>query len=288
MYRNNAFHNFEHASHVTLSVTKLLSRIIAPDLVDANDGANLHDHTYGITSCAVTQFACVFSALIHDVDHPGIPNSQLIKENHSLAEYYQGRSIAEQNSVDLAWNLLMDEKFGSLRNAIYRNETEKKLFRALVVNSVIATDLMDTGLKRFRDDRWVKAFSPITSEAAKETEKEMVDRKATIVIEYLIQASDVCHTMQHWHIYLKWNTRLFEEMYLAYVSGRSLQNPADFWYDGEIKFFDSYIIPTAKKLKDCGVFGVSSDELLSYAIKNRQEWEERGHEMVAEMLKNVQ
>merc|ERR1711988_986588 len=30
LYRNNPFHNFEHASHVTMSVIKLLSRIVAP------------------------------------------------------------------------------------------------------------------------------------------------------------------------------------------------------------------------------------------------------------------
>jgi negative regulator of replication initiation len=71
LYNSNPFHNFEHASHVTMSVTKLLSRIIAPADVqyDENHGATgkaLHDHTYGITSDPLTQFACVFSALIHD------------------------------------------------------------------------------------------------------------------------------------------------------------------------------------------------------------------------------
>jgi hypothetical protein len=30
LYRDNPFHNFEHASHVTMSVVKLLSRIVAP------------------------------------------------------------------------------------------------------------------------------------------------------------------------------------------------------------------------------------------------------------------
>jgi hypothetical protein len=53
------------------------------------------------------------------------------------------------------------------------------------------------------------------------------------------------------------------------------------------RFFDFYIIPLAKKLKDCGVFGVSSDEYLNYAMKNRQEWEERGEEVVAEMMEKV-
>ena len=30
MYKENPFHNFEHASHVAMSVIKLLSRIVAP------------------------------------------------------------------------------------------------------------------------------------------------------------------------------------------------------------------------------------------------------------------
>ena len=43
------------------------------------------------------------------------------------------------------------------------------------------------------------------------------------------------------------------------------------------------VIPLAKKLKECGVFGVASDEYLSYAIANRQEWEARGEDIVKEM-----
>jgi hypothetical protein len=53
-------------------------------------------------------------------------------------------------------------------------------------------------------------------------------------------------------------------------------------------FFDFYIIPLAKKLKDCGVFGVSSDEYLNYALKNRQEWEDRGLEVVAGLVEGTQ
>ena len=46
-------------------------------------------------------------------------------------------------------------------------------------------------------------------------------------------------------------------------------------------------IPLAKKLKECGVFGVASDEYLNYAQKNRQEWEIRGAEIVASMVEKV-
>ena len=53
---------------------------------------------------------------------------------------------------------------------------------------------------------------------------------------------------------------------------------------GEIGFFDFYIIPLAKKLKECGVFGISSDEYLNYAMSNRLEWEEKGESVVAELV----
>ena len=106
MYRENPFHCFDHASHVTLSVSKLLTRIVAPTDVDfsiqvASKSQMLHDHTYGITSDPLTQFSCVLSALIHDVDHTGVPNTQLVNENKTLAAYYKGRSVAEQNSVGM-------------------------------------------------------------------------------------------------------------------------------------------------------------------------------------------
>lgn len=289
MYKDNPFHCFEHASHVTASVVKLMSRIVAPSCIKTGGGdtaVTLHDHTYGITSDPLTQFACVFSALIHDIDHSGVPNAQLIQENPTLALCYKNKSVAEQNSVDLAWELLMDDSYAALRNAIYQGADEKQRFRQLVVNSVMATDIMDKDLKKIRNNRWEKAFSE-GAVAPNETEKDRVDRKATIVIEHLIQASDVVHTMQHWQIYRKWNQRLFEEMYAAFLAGRSDKDPSEFWYHGEIGFFDFYIIPLAKKLKDCGVFGVSSDEYLTYAQANRKEWEECGQEVVAEMVQQA-
>jgi hypothetical protein len=137
MYHDNPFHNFEHASHVAMSVTKLLSRIVAPRFSGANirnstkiwesfvlmvasleamnwkqlkvkidpsqtmrgpriqqlfqDQAQLHDHTYGITSDPLTQFAVVLSALVHDVDHGGVPNFLLVKENEALASFITTR-----------------------------------------------------------------------------------------------------------------------------------------------------------------------------------------------------
>jgi 3'5'-cyclic nucleotide phosphodiesterase len=229
-------------------------------------------------------------ALRLQVDHAGVPNSQLVKEQAPAARKYEGKSVAEQNSVDVAWNLLLQPSFANFRHALCSTVTDMQRFRQLVVNIVMATDLMDPDLKILRHVRWKKAFAPAdigTSESSFASLSTLgvdnVHHKATVVLETLIQASDVSHTMQHWHVYRKWNQRLFYEMMTAYRQGRAEINPADVWYQGELSFFDFYIIPLAKKLEACGSFGVSSDEYLCFALKNRAEWEVRGLEIVAEM-----
>lgn len=284
IYNDNPFHNFDHANHVVMSVNKLLSRIVAPDLDDATE-KNLHDHTYGITSDPLTWFSVVFAALIHDVDHSGVPNAQLVKEGTPLAILYNSKSVAEQNSIEMSWDLLMEPAYANLRRTIYATTEEFARFRQLVVNTVMATDIVDKDMKQLRNDRWEAAFE---TEHVSSLGQNCTVMKATIVIEHLIQASDVVHTMQHWHVYRRWNEKFFAECMKAYAEGRAENNPAETWYEGEKGFFDFYIIPLAKKLKECGVFGVSSDEYLMYAMQNRKEWEERGKDIVQEMLEKVQ
>eukprot|EP00548_Thalassiothrix_antarctica_P008225 CAMPEP_0194153784 /NCGR_PEP_ID=MMETSP0152-20130528/57832_1 /TAXON_ID=1049557 /ORGANISM="Thalassiothrix antarctica, Strain L6-D1" /LENGTH=744 /DNA_ID=CAMNT_0038859347 /DNA_START=223 /DNA_END=2457 /DNA_ORIENTATION=+ len=309
-YHNVPFHNLEHVSHVTLSANKLMMRIISPGEADF-DGSpddpperpkrrgsgssiqlnfetvekNLHLSTFGISSDPLCQLAIVFSALIHDVDHTGLPNVQLVKEQSALATKYKNKSVAEQNSVDISWSILMEEQFQELRDCIFGSDVELRRFRQLVVNSVMATDIVDKKLKQLRENRWAKAFDASKSDSFSADD---VNRKATIVIEYIIQASDVAHTMQHWHIYCKWNEKLFCEMYTAYLSGHAAVDPLKGWYEGEIWFFDNYIIPLARKLRECGVFGVAGDEYLSYAEENRKEWQRKGKGIVAEMLASYQ
>ena len=76
---------------------------------------------------------------MHDLDHPGVVNGQLCKEHHEWAILYDNQSVAEQHSLDLAFRLLEKDEFKNLRRAIYKTIEEKKRFRRLVVNMVMAT-----------------------------------------------------------------------------------------------------------------------------------------------------
>jgi len=106
-FRSLAFHNLEHMNQVMLCVIKLLGRIVTPDKDGVGD-KTLHDHTYGFSVDPLTRFAVVFSALIQHFDHPGVINMQLVKEGSRLTTPYKNKSITEQNSVDISWDLLME------------------------------------------------------------------------------------------------------------------------------------------------------------------------------------
>jgi 3'5'-cyclic nucleotide phosphodiesterase len=91
-------------------VNKLLHRIVAVDYhnnVSSDDGdfaveettEMIHEYTHGICSDPMAIFAIVFSALIHDVDHQGISNVQLSKEEPLMGANYRNTSVAEQNSL---------------------------------------------------------------------------------------------------------------------------------------------------------------------------------------------
>jgi hypothetical protein len=117
-----------------MSVTKLMSRIANPIEAGVSSPSELHNNTFGITSDPLTHFACILAALIHDMDHLGVPNSTLVKEDHPLSAKYNGKSVAEQNSVDLARAMLMSSEYKELQAFIYDSKEDYDRFRSIIVN----------------------------------------------------------------------------------------------------------------------------------------------------------
>mmetsp|Transcript_27056 Transcript_27056/g.65651 ORF Transcript_27056/g.65651 Transcript_27056/m.65651 type:complete len:965 (+) Transcript_27056:272-3166(+) len=271
MYTDNAFHNFEHASEVLKSSNAILSFIsMSEELDDLDEGPGS-----GVITDPWTHFALVFSALIHDVDHSGVPNAQLSKEKSIIADSYKYKSVAEQNAIEIAWNLLMEPCYKDLREVLFTTVEEVSRFRRLVVIFVMATDIADQELAKFRKQRAQEAMS------CQESSTVAASGKATFIMETIMQAADVSHTMQPFHVYKTWNWKLYREMYTAFENGRAEKDPTDTWFEADIQFFDFYVIPLAKQLVTCGVMDESKVEnLLNNAIENRQEWEKHGERIV--------
>jgi 3'5'-cyclic nucleotide phosphodiesterase len=127
-----------------------------------------------------------------------VPNAQLIKDKDEIAVKFNNKSVAEQNSVHLGWEMLMDPRFERLRKSIYTTNVERKRFRQLVINAVLATDIADREVNENRKIKWEKAFrsTPPVDPSPLQIQEDM-NRKGTAVIEQIIQVSDVAHTMQH-------------------------------------------------------------------------------------------
>lgn len=128
-----------------MSVNKLLTRIVNPDCAETtfsskSDEVNfVHQRTLGLSSDPLTIFSCVLAALSHDVGHRGLTNFDLAKEDPLLDEKFHGKSIAEQNSIDVTWSILLQPNYAKLRRCIFGTSAELKRFRSLLVNSLIAT-----------------------------------------------------------------------------------------------------------------------------------------------------
>jgi hypothetical protein len=183
---------------------KLISRIVSPlEMLSKQHGSErrlnaskVYDRTFGLTSDPLTLLACAFSALIQSVDHPGVSNSVLVEENGCLAKKFNNKSITEQNSIDVAWNLFMADTYIDLRAAMFASPTEQDHFRQIVNHCVLATDMLDPNLKDIRHRQWKCAFGSNVP-TCRSMGREMDNRKAAIVIGLLMQTSNVAHTMQH-------------------------------------------------------------------------------------------
>lgn len=307
-YHDNQYHCLQHASKVTTALTKLLSRIVATSLdeldaelgeeygeeddsledvqVTDNMAAMLHHHTFGIASDPLTQFGLVFAALIHAVDHQGFTNKDELEAHPGLSVPYRNRSMVEQRSINKAWKKLMEPEFKELRRCIYKDEVELKRFRQVVVNAVLATDIDDTELQTLRMTRWEKTFSSGVRMTGRDTLTD-VNRKATIVIEQLMQAAHIIHTMQPWIVYEKWSRRHYLEMHVAFKGEDSAIDPSTSWLKSELEFFDNYAIPLSVQLKDCDAFVVNQDEFLNYVLKNRQQLSSQGEDMLKSMIEDA-
>ena len=233
----------------------------------------------------LAQFSIIFASLLHDVDHTGVSNAQLVKEQKRIAVVYNNKSVHEQNAFDLSWSVLMASDYKDLQAAIYGNAAEFERFRKLLVNAVMATDIFDAELIADRNDRWLQAFSEEHRDPTM-SDRRLENLRATSIMEHIMAASDIAHCMQHFHSFKRWNERLYFEEYASYEAGRLKEDPSKNWYMSELKFFDDFVIPLAKKLRDCERFGNAGEDALTSAQANRKEWVVKGVAIIDEFKKN--
>ncbi|GAX25071.1 hypothetical protein FisN_10Lh267 [Fistulifera solaris] len=151
-YKDVPYHNREHGFHVLLSVNKMI------DMMVSQQTGQKSPVTFGLRHDPVALLALLYAALIHDVEHQGIPNRQLAQEDDRLAVLYNDQSIAENWSIYVAFSELLQDEFQLVRTVIFPEKDEYFRFRKIVVNLVLTTDIASPERSQLVKSKWKEAF----------------------------------------------------------------------------------------------------------------------------------
>lgn len=157
-YVDTPYHCKEHAFHVVLSVNKLT------DLMLQQKPTKNSSATFGLRRDTIAQLALLFAALVHDVEHKGVPNRQLVLEHDPLAVLYNDHSVAEQRSLYVAFSVLLKPEFTLLRQTVFAiphgaiDSNDYRRFRQIVINLVLNTDIASPERSQLSKSKWKEAF----------------------------------------------------------------------------------------------------------------------------------
>lgn len=120
-YLKVPYHSSNHAADVTQSVHALL---LSPALDSVFSDLEI--------------LAALFSAAVHDVDHPGLTNQYLVNSSSELALMYNDESVLENHSLAVGFKLLQDENCNIFVNL---SKKQRQTVRKMAIDMVLATDM---------------------------------------------------------------------------------------------------------------------------------------------------
>jgi hypothetical protein len=69
-----------------------------------------------------------------------------------------------------------------------------------------------------------------------------------------------------------WSNRLFLELKRAHMQGRG-PDPKGGWFENQIAFLESYLLPLARRLEDMGIYGPVVGPVFARLVEtNRDRW----------------
>jgi atrial natriuretic peptide receptor A len=252
-YGNPHFHCLSHALHVTSSMNKVLSESLKE-------------------TSALENFSLIFAAFLHDAGHTGMNNKMLQDEAHILSQKYSPDiPIAERFSIEIACEVLLQEQYSALCDAIMPDDISRLKFSKALFQSILVTDIANpshvkqciqryqaacngecctpdlcplaphlSGIMAqfFKGSEDIKRAYPDEFRITTEGLQECVRR------EHFMLISDVSHLFQCWENFVKWNFRLYKEIHNNFSKGLC-SDPSEGWFEGQIGFLEKYAIPLA-------------------------------------------
>jgi cAMP-specific phosphodiesterase 4 len=149
----------------------------------------------------------VFSASIHDVDHPGVTNQFLINTGSELALMYNDESVLENHHLAVAFKLVQHESRDLFKNI---SKKQRQIIRKMAIDMVLATD-MSKHMSLLAELKTMVETKKVACSGVIELESYQ-DRM--IVLQNMLHCADLSNTTKPLEIYQNWTNRLMEEFFL--------------------------------------------------------------------------
>lgn len=259
-YHMNSYHNFQHACHVTFNCAFMLKQVI-PEL------------------SVIEKLSLLYAALIHDIEHLGVPNATLINDMHPLAKRFHDQSVAEMNSLTVGLGLLESE--GNLLQAF--NEEDRAIFRRNVIDIVLCTDVADTYKKRLM-------YFRIDDLSQEETGLNTTTPAGRLLLLCLIMRTcDISSGMQSHETFKAWAKNFFLEMTLASKDPlEKIRSEKNKYYSTQIAFMEAHSLALVVRLQSAqAVKPEFTDMLVQNFQSNLSFWRESGMDMLNDWIAEI-
>ncbi|KAH3756902.1 3'5'-cyclic nucleotide phosphodiesterase family protein [Pelomyxa schiedti] len=192
-------HNYIYAADQSYITTPYHNKNHACDVLQAMN--------WFLTKCGsvlqltpMEHFAALFSAVVHDIQHPGVNNNFLIATKSKLSMTYNDISILENFHASTAFQLLEQPDMNF--TASFSKEMFRE-FRTLVINLVLATDM----------SRHVELLGMWkSSTATAENSLKFTDSTSRLLaLKLFIKCADLANSARNWTICEKWAHCVVEE-----------------------------------------------------------------------------
>eukprot|EP00451_Oxyrrhis_marina_P038530 CAMPEP_0204369302 /NCGR_PEP_ID=MMETSP0469-20131031/44847_1 /ASSEMBLY_ACC=CAM_ASM_000384 /TAXON_ID=2969 /ORGANISM="Oxyrrhis marina" /LENGTH=643 /DNA_ID=CAMNT_0051359001 /DNA_START=44 /DNA_END=1975 /DNA_ORIENTATION=- len=267
-HAKNPYHNSVHAADVTQSAYCFL-KTFGLEEVAKLDGKDV--------------FSVLFSAAIHDVDHPALNNVFQVKTRAELAIKYNDKAVLENHHVSFAYTVIAEEAgcnvFKDIDNSTYTTVRANTI--AMVLSTDISKHFEELGKLKTKTNQ--QATSDVPFPDPEKNEDKM------LVLCVMLHACDVSNPAKPNQIYLYWTNNVLQEFFGQGDKEKELGLPVSMFMDRattniakcQVGFMDIIVHPLYQGLEvllpDVGPACCKNIEF------NKEFWKKRVDAMEAKM-----
>lgn len=146
------------------------------------------------------KFAIFFAAACHDLNHPGVSNSFMVKTKSQLALLYNDQSVLENHHLAETFKHLYSSDLNVLGHL---PQADQETARRIIIDLVLATDMA----------RHFSFVSTFNSKISAGNLGFSWSEDLTLVFQMLIKCADVSNPGKPQSVYLQWVSLITEEFF---------------------------------------------------------------------------